>query len=371
VDRLSNTTRISIGLTLVTLSVLACAYALDLVPRRGDLEGDRRLRLSQSMAVQFSVALGDDDPDQMLRLAESVVGHTPDIQSMAVRRADGSLLFASADHDDAWGLDGTGQANAQHVEVPLHDDLGQFWGNVEILFAPLPGGLLGDWVLFVFITSGCLLAFMLYMRRTLRALDPSQVVPARVKAALDTLFEGALVIDLNDRIMLANQALAAMLDRDPAGMLGTKASELDWLDAEHDRPPTSLPWVGAQADSVCRGQSLRLLTPDGPRILVVNATPILGAGRHVRGILVTFDDVTSIEKKNRQLAERLQATATTLGRAEIAEIARRVGEAAEIDFDLNALLTEVNELLDLCAAPSTTESGINDPRAHPIDSGEN
>ena len=333
-DRLSIATRISIGLTLMTLSVLACAYALDLVPRRGDLERDRRMRLSQSMAVQFSVALEDDNPDQMLRLAESVLGYTPDILSMAVRRADDSLLFASADHDDAWGLDGTGQANTQHIEVPLHDDLGQFWGNVEILFAPLPGGLLGDWVLFVFLTSGCLLVFMLYMRRTLRALDPSQVVPARVKDALNTLSEGALVIDLNDRIMLANQALAAILDRDPAGMLGIKASELDWLDAEYDRTPTSLPWNDIAADSVCRGQSLRLITPGGPRTLVVNATPILGAGQHVRGVLVTFDNITAIEVKNRQL-------------------------------------TEINELLDLCSAPSATESRIDDPRVHSTNSGEN
>ena len=305
-NRLSNATRISIGLTLVTMSVLAGAYALDLVPRRGALEGDRRLRLSQSMAVQFAVALEDDDPEQMLRLAESVLGNTPDILSLAVRRADGSLLFASADHDAAWNLDETRQTDTQRIEVPLHDDLGQFWGNVEVLFAPLPGVLLGEWVLLIFIAAGCLLAFMLYMRRTLRALDPSQVVPARVKAALDTLTEGALVIDLNDRIMLANQSLATMLDRDPAGMLGMKASDLNWLDAEHDRAPTSLPWADAVADSVCRGQSLRLLTPNGPRILVVNATPILGSGTHVRGVLVTFDDVTSIEEKNHQLMEMVQ-----------------------------------------------------------------
>ncbi len=305
-QQLSNATRISIGLTLVTLSVLAGAYALGLVPRRGDLEGDRRLHLSQSMAVQFTAAIEKDDPGQMLRLAESVLGYTPDILSLAVRRADGSLLFASADHDSDWGLDEAGQADTQHIEIPLHDNLGQFWGSIEILFAPLPGVLLGEWVLFVFITAGCLLAFTLYMHRTLRSLDPSQVVPERVKAALDTLVEGVLVIDRNDRIVLANQALGAILEREPAGMLGIKASELDWLDAEDDRAPTSPPWADAAANKVCRGQSVRLRTPGGLRTLVVNTTPILGAGRHVRGTLVAFNDVTSIEEKNLAQAEMVQ-----------------------------------------------------------------
>ncbi|MEM7626059.1 MAG: diguanylate cyclase [Planctomycetota bacterium] len=297
--RLSNATRISIGLTLVTLSVIAGAYALELVPRRAALESQSRLKLSQNMAIQFSVALVNDDPDEMLRLAESVMGHAESIRSMAVRRADESLLFASAEHEAQWRDTDSGQ----HVEVPLYDDRGQYWGTVEILFTPLPTALLSEWALLAFVGGGCLLAYMLYMRRTLRALDPSQVVPARVKAALDTLAEGALVIDRSDRIMLANHALGEILDRDPAAMLGTKASELDWLDAEHDRAPQSLPWDHAEADSVFRGVSLRLRTPAGPRTLMVNATPILGAGNHIRGMLVTFDDVTSIEEKNQQLVE--------------------------------------------------------------------
>ncbi len=304
--RLSNATRISIGLTLVTLSVIGAAYALGLMPNRGALENERRLRLSQSMAVQFSVALEQDEPEEMLRLAESMLAYTPDIDSLAIRRDDASLLFASAGHDDAWAADHAGGVTGQKVAVPLYDDRNERWGGLEVVFAPGTSSWLTRWGLPVFVAGGCLLAFMLYMRRTLRALDPSQVVPERVKAALDTLTEGALVIDLDDQIMLANQAMAEMLEREPEEMFGKKASGLQWCHPEHDRAADRLPWDQASADGVCRGEPIRLRTPSGMRTLVVNATPILGAGSQARGALVTFDDVTSIEEKNRQLVDMVR-----------------------------------------------------------------
>lgn len=367
--RVSNATRISIGLTLVILSVMAGVYALGMVSRRGMQDGDQRLHLSQLMAVQFTAALEDDDPDQMLRLAESVLGHMPEIVSLAVRRADGSLLFASADHDTAWGHNEAGQPDTQQVKVPLYDGDGVLWGRVEVLFAPLPGTPLGEWGLFVLITVGCLLAFMLYMHRALREQDPTQLVQERVKAALDTLAEGALVIGRDDRIILANQAMGEILERDPAGILGTKACELDWLDADQDRAPSSSPWSESATGRACHGRRLRLRTPGGLRTLVVNVTPILGAGGHPLGVLAAFDDVTLLEEKNKQLiglAQRLGEAheRVKLQNNELQRLAQCVGEVDREGFDLSDLLDEMNQLVDLCATPGAIERKANDPRAN-------
>ena len=300
--KLSNPTRIGLGLTLLTLSVLAGAYALGLAPKRSTLEADRRMKVSETVAIQLSVALAEDDPDQMLRLAQSVMGYTPELKSLAVRRADGSVLFSSADHESEW----QDLNNLQKITVPLHDKSGKDWGAAELLFTELPRTFLGEWGLFVYIALACLPGFTFYMRRTLRALDPSKVVPGRVRDALDTLSEGAMIIDLEDRIMLANQALAEMLGRDADELLGGQASRLGWLAIDHDEAPERLPWIDPSAGQVCRGASIRLRRGDETRTLIVNATPVLGSGQQVRGSLVTLDDVTAVEEKNQQLVEMVR-----------------------------------------------------------------
>lgn len=300
--KISNPTRIGIGLTLLTLSVLTGAYALGLAPKRSALESEHRLRISEAIAIQFSVGLDNDDPDQMLRLAGSVMGHTPEIHSLAVRRTDGSSLFSSPGHDRVWQTPG----QRQRIEVPLRDGDGADWGSAELLFSELPRTFVGEWGLFAFIAAACLPGFVFYMRHTLRALDPSKVVPARVRDALDTLSEGALVIDLEDRIMLANRSLAEMLSCHPDDLLGVTASTLGWMAIDHDQAPESLPWAKPAAGQVCRGASIRLRGGGETRTLTVNATPVLGAGQQVRGTLVTLDDVTAVEEKNRQLVEMVR-----------------------------------------------------------------
>src|SRR5207244_12195794 len=64
-----------------------------------------------------------------------------------------------------------------------------------------------------FLGSASFLAFWLYLTKILQYLDPSQSVPKHVRSALDTLAEGLLVIDASDRIVLANDAFAAMVGR--------------------------------------------------------------------------------------------------------------------------------------------------------------
>ena len=59
-------------------------------------------------------------------------------------------------------------------------------------------------------------AYLVYLRRTLRYLDPSQVIPTRVQAALDIMAEGVVLVDENERIVLANAAFTARAGRPQA-----------------------------------------------------------------------------------------------------------------------------------------------------------
>ena len=68
----------------------------------------------------------------------------------------------------------------------------------------------------------------LYLRTMLQHMDPSKVIPDRVRTALDTLAEGLLVLDKDERIVLANRAFARTVGKTPAELQGSRVSELPW-----------------------------------------------------------------------------------------------------------------------------------------------
>ena len=134
----------------------------------------------------------------------------PDILSAAVRKADGSVLIEVGDH----GKWSDHDAIDSSFYVPIYVAKNK-WGNIEVRFRQTEqSGVIGyfrspQFKLIAFVASACMVVFMLYLRKMLQHLDPSKVVPPRVRSALDTLAEGLLVVDKNERIVLANQAFAS------------------------------------------------------------------------------------------------------------------------------------------------------------------
>ena len=57
-----------------------------------------------------------------------------------------------------------------------------------------------------FISGSGFVAYWLYLKKALRQLDPSSVIPEHVKAAFESLSEGVVVTDGQERIVLANEA---------------------------------------------------------------------------------------------------------------------------------------------------------------------
>jgi diguanylate cyclase (GGDEF)-like protein/putative nucleotidyltransferase with HDIG domain/PAS domain S-box-containing protein len=310
---LGNATRISIGLILIVLSVLGVSYSLGLIPSRAREHSQHQLEIAKSLAIQFSTAIEHHDAADVQDLAGSIVGSLPDVASIGFRRADGSLIFATRDHAAKWQAATTAKTAGGLLPIKAEIfDRNRDWGQLELTFSPAPGNpgreLLG---MFVFVTALCLLGFMLFMRRTLRVLDPSQVVPERVRAMLDTLTEGAAIIDSDGRIVLANQSLARMLSTEPNRLLGVILAQLPWKNfdgqsTDDNSSQRRLPWEDLSSKVDCRGKMVRLETESGFRSLVVNASSILGGQGRVRGCVITFDDVTGIEQKNQQLVEMVR-----------------------------------------------------------------
>lgn len=310
--RVGNATRISIGLILIVLSAMGISYSVGFLPGRTSDHALRQLEIAKSLAIQFTTAIENHDAAHVQDLAGSIAGSLPDITSIGLRRVDGSLVFATRDHAAKWQT----ATAAKSADSPLPVNVKIFdhdkdWGRLELTFAPEPASTRREYLpLFLFVTASCLLGFMLFMKRTLRLLDPSQVIPERVRAMLDTLTEGAAIVDGDGRIVLANQSLGRILHTPPAELLGVSVASLPWKTpaAQSDGAPrpAPLPWDDFSGKIDCRGRLVQLQTESGARSLVVNASSIVGGRDSVRGCVFTFDDVTGIEQKNQQLVEMVQ-----------------------------------------------------------------
>ncbi|MFK7975505.1 MAG: EAL domain-containing protein, partial [Halioglobus sp.] len=162
-------------------------------------------------------------------------------------------------------------------------------------------------VLFVCVSGFAL--YMVFLRRVLRELDPSQVVPERVKHAFDALAEGVLIIDERGDIVLANDAFHESVAATSDSLMGLNAGSLNWTTYQTDAAlrPEKLPWskVLKLGEGVIGKKISIHYASDLERSFAVNCTPILDDKKNVRGVITTFDDITELERKNEKLRKTL------------------------------------------------------------------
>lgn len=309
--RISAIMRISIGMTSLTLSALLSAHALGLIPDAQRAQLEARRSLCESVAVQCCLAAQRGDTKMIEAVVQSLVERNDQVLSAAVATIDGKLLSEMGEHRSHWQVDDAEHSAHQFVQVPIFQGR-QPWGNVQIRFSPLArsdglAALMSPTVrLVAFVACAGFLLSMMYLRRVLQHLDPSTVIPDRVRATLDSLAEGVLVLDKDQRVVLANRAFAQTAGEPAEALQGKRAPRVSWKDdAEHD---SELPWEKAMRGDAQRGVLLKMTNSEKQsRTFVVNSTPIQGSDGNCRGALATFDDVTDIEWKNIQLEEMLDS----------------------------------------------------------------
>jgi diguanylate cyclase (GGDEF)-like protein/PAS domain S-box-containing protein len=311
--RLTPVVRITLALVMLTTTIVLSADMLNLIPDPSQIVLDTRKKVCESLAIYGTLSVQREDIDSLQTTMQVFVHRNADVLFATLRQTDGTVLARAGYLAKSPIGPNTEQKRSDIVSVPIFMDEQQ-WGAVEIHFKPLySAGLIGIWEkpivkLTAFFISLGFFTYLFFMRKVLQYLDPSSAIPERVKAALDALAEGVVVLDGKERIVMANAAFAEKVGQSADSLMGQKASSLKWTLPNSSKPPEDYPWLKAMRENKhSTGTALMFKTKDkGVLTFMVNGAPVSDGKGKSRGALATFDDVTQIEQKNDQLQKMLK-----------------------------------------------------------------
>jgi len=303
--------------TLCTSLVLLGVMFFDVLPQPDAVQRQVRKTVADALAAQMADALPKEGRDSIAASLAAVVARTPDAVGAGIRQFDGTLLVQAGPHAQAWGAGPTDADDLDHIAVPLLAGT-TTWGWLELSFKPDERGSVQRWfdqplvALLAFIGVAGSAIFALYMRRALQHLDPSSVIPERVQSAFDVMAEGVVVVDLRGRVLLSNRAFRSLHPTLAQVAPGAALSALPWLAQALPADNAGHPWHQAIEHSMANaGTLLEAGAGESARHLVVNAAPVLDAGHHVRGCIVTFSDLSSLHQANAALNRAMNELAAS------------------------------------------------------------
>ena len=306
------------GLVSLVVSVLLAAMWLGALPDRRAAIRDGRASQAETIAAATMSSLSAGDFNSAQEMLEFLVERQGQLKSAALRKANGQTLVMAGEHNQHWIAPPEGKSTDSEVVVPLTSG-GVAWGQLELRFDQLDHpswwGFVFDerFQIIVFMAMGCFTGFYFYLRRMLRHLDPSKAVPERVRAALDTLAEGLLLIDPRGQVVLANQSFASLVGESADQLLGRQVESFAWTGpdgkplAEKGRP-----WrMAMDSGAMQRNIFVSLKNSQGmTRSFHSNCSPVPGANNKIGGVLMSMDDITELQEKEallRQATDKAEA----------------------------------------------------------------
>jgi signal transduction histidine kinase len=302
---------ISFGLVGLTLSVMLAGDSLfALVPNQERQIFEYRRSLAESLAIQYS-ALAERGQVETIKFAmETLASRNRDILSLALLQRGSEVVAKVGEHAQVWVQPPGDESTLQFLQVPIFSG-SQPWGVLQIAFRQTGATgvdwfLTDPWVRFlVFVSVMGFFGYLFFMKRTLRQLDPSGIVPTRVKAALDALTQGVVMIDMRDVIILTNDSFSRAVNKPVTSLIGSDLGTLGWKSLTAADSLMVYPWTRAIMDRRALDNiPLVMNLSDGEqRKFIVNTVPIMDNGSTVRGALVSFHDVTELDRANSQLKD--------------------------------------------------------------------
>lgn len=291
-----------IGASLVLLS-LCSLFLTDLLGFRDDGRAsvsESRKMLAESTAMQLSTLASIEDEGAIDYVVATLVTRSTDIQAV-------SLVLANGVEQAQYGEESLVQRLASistlsRISVPIFKDR-EVWGELRLVFAPV-GSLMKSMLGVLFFVGSSLLGYTLLLNKAFIQLDPNRAVPSRVDTAFNLFAAGVIILDDQLRVIMANQAACDMGSCERDFLLGTSLADWPWQ-ANSDWEE---PWAATLNSGITiSDQPVRLVqSADVTRLIMVSCAPVGDETQGARGVMVTLDDVSSIERKNNELGATLK-----------------------------------------------------------------
>jgi len=188
-------------------------------------------------------------------------------------------------------------------------------GTLEVVFSRkmAPGvAAMSNYAVVVLIflfTAGGFLFHRAFLGRSKEELGVGGFVPERIKEAFDSLAEGVLILDETGRIAHANRAFKDSCRMQSYMLAGTWLHDLKWFSYtdEERLQESDMPWLRVlKTGEGIIGEKLTLRTDeDIARSYAVNCTPLHENEEAYRGVIVTLDNLTELEKRNASLTQSI------------------------------------------------------------------
>ena len=302
---IKSSTRLAISIGIVGATFLWLAADLRLIPNPVDSVLDTRVALAKVISINATTAVEEKRFLDFRDIAEAMIATNPDLHSICLTSKHSKYTVGTQGHQELW-LQKETYPESCRVSADVFQNGSVPWGKLEILFDPENELLVSNWkyplsqVLFMF--AALTVATWMMLGQTFRYLNPSKVVPNRVRSALDTLTEGLVLIDPSGEIVHSNNAFSEMVDCAPEVLIGTKLNEQNWILSDDE--DSAMPWAMCfQSRESVRGRILELRVNNRSKKYIVNSSPVLGTGKSLKGALISFDDVTDLEGKKQELAQ--------------------------------------------------------------------
>jgi signal transduction histidine kinase len=300
--------------------MLAGDSLVDLVPNHDRQVFEYRRDLAESLAVQYSALVEREQIETLKFAMETLAKRNADILSLALLQNSGTVAQVG-DHARVWVQPPGEESTLDFLQVPIFSG-DQQWGVLQVAFrhaevSGLQWFLTHPFVRFLaFVSVAGFVGYLFFMKRTLRQLDPSGIIPTRVKAALDALTQGVVMVDTRDFIVLANDAFCTRAGQPLSSLIGTDLGNLAWRAPDSSGNLSVQPWTQAIMDKQSQtGVSLMLGASEKEgRKFIVNTVPIMDDQRATRGALVSFNDVTELEIANSSLRQAIMELERSRGK---------------------------------------------------------
>jgi diguanylate cyclase (GGDEF)-like protein/PAS domain S-box-containing protein len=316
--------RLAIALVCVGLGVIIGGVWVGVIPDQSPPENRHYRQKCERIALTSALLVRDGRWDELGGIMQAIVDQDAELVAVAIDTPQHRLFVAdsqphrpdsstvepdarrAASENEPGGLD-----HPPSTSLALIRD-GVVYGKAEFYHRfPLAYGwhafarhpLLRLFAFFVIAGVGM---YTLFVIRMMHGFEVTQVVPDRVRDAIDALSEGLLVMDERERILLANRAFSKTVGLSQESLLGRRAGSLPWICSEFSSAE-DLPWVRAIASGQPQTEQLmRYRLPNGrTRFFSIYASPVQSSASRLGGALVTFRDVTQFEEHRAELEQML------------------------------------------------------------------